>query len=120
MNATAVLWLAALSAVLHVVFSALQSGTFNGFLARFSLPPIPTAAFPWLGLAAGLGIGVVDGVQAGNTLSVAAAKAVIAALTGGASAMSVQHLSGRPAVSPANDNAGANRLAPTDPPQKAA
>jgi hypothetical protein len=103
MTQTDALWLLALAAALHVAFSALQSGTFNAFLARFSLPPIPPAAFPWLGVLVGLGIGIVDGVQAGDTLSASAAKAVVAALTGGGSAMSVQHLSGRSPV--ANDNA---------------
>ena len=100
MSSNSILWLAVLATVIHVMFGALQSDAFNKTLAIFSLPPIPTVVFPWLGLALGFGSGLVDSVQKGMSISAAAATAIMTLLTGGASALHVDFLRGETSTQP--------------------
>ena len=88
-------WLAAIAAVIHILVGALQSNTLNAMLAKFSIPSIPSQVFPYLGLALGLGGGLVSGLQQGQTLSYALASAVMAMVTGGASALHAESMSGK-------------------------
>lgn len=96
--ATYALYLTVLALAIKFLLGALQSGTFNALLKKFSLPPIPTAVFPWAGVVLGLAAGVVQGLQAGDALPQAIAAALSSALAGGVSAMHLQFVSGREPV----------------------
>ena len=96
--ATVTLYLTVLALAIKFALGALQSGTFNSLLARFSLPPIPTAVFPWLGALLGLAAGVVTGLQGGDTIAIAIGQALVTTLTGGIAAMHLQFVSGRDPV----------------------
>ena len=95
---TIVLYLAVLALSIKVTLGAVQSGTFNSLLAKFHLPPIPTAVFPWLGAGLGLAAGVVQGIQSGDTFADALAKALAAMLTGALATLHTEFISGRSPV----------------------
>jgi hypothetical protein len=99
--ATFALYLTVLAVAIKFLLGALQSGTFNSVLQKFSLPPIPTAIFPWAGAVLGLAGGIVSGLQQGDTFQVALAKALLASLSGGIAAMHLEFVSGRPPVTSA-------------------
>jgi hypothetical protein len=107
MSTNEVLWLAVIASAIHVLVGALQAGSFNSFLAVLSLPPINVKVFPWLGLAAGLGGGVVDGLQHGMAVSPALATALGSMFLGGASALHVETMRG---ALPANTPGAAGSL----------
>jgi hypothetical protein len=88
------LWLATIGLIIHVLLGALQSGSFNSMLAVYSLPPINVKVFPWLGLLLGLAGGVVLGVQNGDPVLVALAKAVSGMVAGGSSALHLETVRG--------------------------
>jgi hypothetical protein len=96
--ATAAVYLVALALAIKIALGAVQSGTFNQILAKFSIPPIPTAVFPWVGAGLGLAAGIVKSEQAGSTLSYAVAQSIVTLLTGSAAAMHLEFISGRDPV----------------------
>ena len=125
MNATTVMYLAAIAAAIHVLLGALQSNSLNQMLAKFSIPAFPAAAMPWLGLALGLGGGFVTGLQQGLPWQQSLATAILGMLGGGASALHVESMVGNThaavkAAKAANDNAGPPPAAVPPPPAKAA
>ena len=94
MNATTIMYLAAIAAAIHVLLGALQSNSLNALLAQFSIPALPLAAMPWLGLVLGLGGGTVTGLQQGLPWQQAIATALIGMLGGGVSSLHVESMVG--------------------------
>ena len=80
-------WLAVAAALIHLLVGALQANSFNAMLAKFSIPAVPAAAFPWIGVVLGFGSGLVGGLQQGQAIGAAAATAMLGLVTGALSAM---------------------------------
>lgn len=124
--ATAAVYLVALALAIKIALGAVQSGTFNQILSKFSIPPLPTAVFPWLGAGLGLAAGVVKSEQDGATLSYAVAQSIVTLLTGSAAAMHLQFISGRDPVvgwgkkTGGNGNGGSTVVVKVDPVTEAA
>lgn len=111
MNANLAIWLATIAIAIHFVLGALQSGSFNAILAKFSIPPCPPKAVPWLGLGLGLGSGIVLGVQSGDVLSVATAKAIAGMFAGTGAAFHLETVRGiLPIPAPAGKSSGTTVL----------
>ncbi len=94
MSTTTVMYLAVIAAAIHVLLGALQSNSLGSLLSKFSIPAPPAAAMPWLGLALGLGGGVVTGLQQGLPWKQALASALLGMFSGGASSLHLQSMLG--------------------------
>lgn len=96
MNETLVALLGVAALTIAGVVRAIKSDAFNAMLAKFSLPPIPKRALPWVALGLGVAGGFVMGLQEGKGLGVAVAGA-LGGILPGALAMAGHDLAKGPA-----------------------